>query len=444
MSALGWLAAPLVLVLLAAAGQPIAARLPVTRPLRLVLGFIAGALLLHALLSLLDLLGWRWRLAIALPFLLAAALIAFVVRARRPSRRSASFGWGDAVAILAVLGFAALAWTGWIAIPDFIYHWGLKGHRFLLEGHVDYGYLAQPLGWVFHPDYPNLYPELLAVTAMLAGWREGALLLWSPLLLALILISVREVLVAEGIPPFRRHAVVAFVALSCAGFAVANIMAGAADWFLALALAASLPALLAPLSTAADVQIGLCAALAGASKQEGLVMAVGLVAVQLSRWFWHGRRPRPAGSAALLVPPMLIVGYSWWRIAQHHLLQSYDKGLPIPSRLVATLRIVAEQLLAPEWHGFALLLLVLPLLLLVPRLRPFVAVALLHLAGYLASCAGQDTDTRLLVVTTFTRIVLQIFPATIAAMAVALFADGMRTAAAASGAAEASAAAIDA
>lgn len=421
MSAIAWLAAPLVLVALAAAGRPIAALLPATRPQRIVVAFVAGAVLLHVVLSLLDVAGVRWRLGlVALP-LLALAIVGFARRPRLAPRATAPPSWGDVVALLAVLGFAALASTGWITIPDFIYHWGLKGHRFLFAGHVDYAYLAQPLGWVFHPDYPNLYPELLAVTAMLGGWRESALLLWSPLLFALVLVSVREVLVAEGVTLDRRNAVVAFVALACGGFAIGNVMAGAADWFLALALAAALPALLAAPSTTGDVQTGLCAALAAGAKQEGLVMAVALVAVQLSRWFWRGRRPSAPGLAALVLPPMSVVTYSWWRIAQHHLLQAYDKGLPTWARTIATLRLVAKELLAPSWHGLALLLLALPLLLLVPRLRPFVAVAGLHLAGYLASCAGQNTNTELLVVTTFTRIALQLFPATVAATAIAVF-----------------------
>jgi hypothetical protein len=418
-----WLAAPLLLLLLAGAGQLFAAWLPGTLPQRLVVGFVGGAALLHATLSLFDVVGWRWRLAVVLPLLLVVGAFALVRSRDRAAAATVKPGWGDVVALLAVLGFAALAHTGWIAIPDFIYHWGLKGHRFLLAGHVDYGYLAQPFGWVFHPDYPNLYPELLAVTAMLGGWRESALLLWSPLLLALVAVAVREVLVVETVAPFRRHAVVAFVALGCAGFAIANLMAGAADWLLALALAAALPALLSPPSITGDVQLGLCAALAAGAKQEGLVMAVALVGVQLSRWFWRGPRPGLASAAALLAAPALVIAYSWWRVAQHHLLQSYDKGLPTFDRLVVALGAIAKELVAPAWHGLALLLLALPLLLVVPRLRPFVAVAGLHVAAYLASCAGQDTDTRLLVVTTFTRIVLQLFPATIAAMAVALFAE---------------------
>jgi len=219
----------------------------------------------------------------------------------------------------------------------------------------------------------------------------------------------------------RRHAVVAFVALACAGFAIGNLMAGAADWLLALALAAALPALLVPPSTAGDAQLGICAALAAGAKQEGLVMAAAFVAVALARHLRRRRRPRAFGLAALLGPPALVVAYTWWRIGQHHLLQSYDKGLPAWDRLLVAVAAIARELVAPAWHGLALLVLALPLLLFVPRLRPFVAVAGLHLAAYLASCAGQDTDTRLLVVTTFSRIVLQLFPATVAALAVAAF-----------------------
>jgi hypothetical protein len=151
-------------------------------------------------------------------------------------------------------------------------------------------------------------------------------------------------------------------------------------------------------------------------------MAAALVVVQLGRRILRRTRPSARGLAALLAPPALVVAYTWWRIAQHHLLQSYDKGLPSWDRLVVALAAIATELVAPAWHGLALLVLALPLLLRVPRLRPFVAVAGLHVAAYLASCAGQDTDTRLLVVTTFSRIVLQVFPATVAAIAVAVFA----------------------
>ena len=66
--------------------------------------------------------------------------------------------WGDGAALFAFSGFAALAPTLWIATPDFVFHWGLKGERFFLARGVDYDWLAKGWNWVIHPDYPNL-PE---------------------------------------------------------------------------------------------------------------------------------------------------------------------------------------------------------------------------------------------------------------------------------------------
>jgi hypothetical protein len=414
-----WLPAPLLLVLLVAAGHSIARRIPGTIGQRVVTAFVAGAVLLHLLLSALDTIGLRWSAAIVIvPLLLAAAL------GWRPTRvvASAGPGWGDLLALGAVLVFAALAWTLWITFPDFIYHWGLKAHHDLLAGHVDYAFLAKPDHWAIHPDYPSLFPELLATTALVGGgWDERALLLGSPLLLLLVLVAVRELLVVEGVSSFRRNTVVALLAFTLAAFAVANLMAGAADWLLVLALVGAMPALLASPSNAADLQLGLCAALAVASKQEGVVMAAALVAVQLVR---HRRTRLPIGwlsGAALVALPASIFAYHAARVAQHHLLQPYDKAVPSAARIGAVLLAMGNSLVSPVWSGLALLLLVLPFLVLARPLRPFVAVASLQLFAYVVVCAGQPSDEQasFLVLTTFTRIVLQLLPATLAAAAVA-------------------------
>jgi hypothetical protein len=70
------------------------------------------------------------------------------------------------LAALAV--FALVSATLWITTPDWIFHWGLKAHRFYLQQGIDYAYLARPWNWTIHPDYPNLFPELLATSAHLA------------------------------------------------------------------------------------------------------------------------------------------------------------------------------------------------------------------------------------------------------------------------------------
>jgi hypothetical protein len=414
-----WLPAPLLLLLLVAAGHSIARWIPGTVSQRVVTALVAGALLLHLLLTTLDAIGVRWNAGIVVGALVIVAAIGWRPTVALPSARP---GWGDLLALGAVIVFAALAWTLWITFPDFIYHWGLKAHRYLLTGHVDYGFLAQPGNWAIHPDYPSLFPELLATTASLGGgWDERALLLWSPLMMLFVLAAARELLAVERVAAFRRHAVVALVAFAVAAFAIANLMAGAADWLLALALVAALPALLAAPSTARDLQLGLCAALAAASKQEGLVMAAMLVVAQLVRR-WRARAPIGwLGGGGLVVLPASVVACHAIRVAQHHLFQHYDKAAPSPARLGAVLHAMGNELVSPVWSGLALLLLVLPLLVLAPRLRPFVAVAGLHLLAYVVVCAGQPSDEQasFLVLTTFTRIVLQLLPATLAGAAVA-------------------------
>src|SRR4051794_22953761 len=146
-----------------------------------------------------------------------------------PVRRN--LGWGDALALLALAVFAALALSGWIAMPDFIYHWGLKGHRFYLARGVDYPFLAQRWNWAIHPDYPNLVPEMFAVTALLAGaFDVPAMMLETAVLFALFVAACREVLRQGGADPFIQQAGTALVALTSAAFGIGYIMAGAADW----------------------------------------------------------------------------------------------------------------------------------------------------------------------------------------------------------------------
>ncbi len=106
------------------------------------------------------------------------------------------------------------------------------------------------------------------------------------------------------------------------------------------------------------------------------------------------------------------------------MLQTYDKGLPSWERLRIALPSLAANFLPRAWYGLPLALLALPLLLAVPRLRPFVTVVGLQLAAYLASCSGQPADTALLIVTTLSRFELQLLPATVAAIAVAWLGTG--------------------
>lgn len=419
------LAAPLLLALLCLVGQPIARRLEATAPRRLVISFLAGALALHVLLSALDLLGIRWSPSTVFAPLVVAALPGILRIARhgatsRSPRPTAPFGWGDGLTLLALLVFAAFAWSRWITFPDFIYHWGLKGHRFFITGGVDYTYLARPWSWVLHPDYPNLIPEVLATLSLLGGrWDEPTLMLLSPWILGLTVLAVREALVEGGVAAFERQAVVASVALSCGGFAIAYQLAGAADWWVALALAAAVRPLVAPPLGLANLELGLCAAFAAASKIEGLALACCLILVQLGRHVAARRWPTPAAFAALTMPA--VVGGTHWLVMvhQHHLLQPSNAGALRLAQLAAAWPAIRSSLLLPQWHGAPLITLALPLLLLSPRLRAVALVASLQLGFYLWSYAATPVDVAQLVLTTLPRLLLHLLPAIAAAGAMA-------------------------
>ena len=439
MTAAAALAPLLLLAMLMLAGRPLVERLPGSRPLRSAYAVLAGLWLLHLLLTLLDLARVRWSVP-----LVAGALLLFALwrlRERMPAAPSPRPAWGDGVALLATLAFAALAATRWIAFSDFVYHWGLKGHRFLLARRVDYDFLAQPWNWVLHPDYPNLYPELLAVTAMLGGgWQEAPLMLWSPILMALLLVVARETLApgelgprAPGLgDPWVRNAVLATLGCALAAFGIGHLMAGAADWFVALALLAALPPLVRPADAAGDLQLGLCAAVAAAAKAEGIALAGFLVAVQLARHLlamrrsgtaWRSRaawRTALAGFAMLLLPPASVVLPWWLRVAHHGLFQLMNSGPPELGRVRVVARAVAQSMTVAAWGGLTLALLLVPLLLARRGpLRPFATVVALQALLYGWQYLTAPVDTGFLVLSTFPRLALHLLPSVMVAAALA-------------------------
>lgn len=437
MSLTAALAPLLLLALLWLAGRPLAERVPASRPLRCVYAVLAGAWLLHSLLTLLDLAGVRWSAPLVAGALLLLAL--WRLRERAPAPASPPLGWGDGIALLATLLFAALAATRWIAFADFVYHWGIKGHRFAIARGVDYDWLAAPWNWVLHPDYPNLFPELLAITSLLAGgWHEGALALWSPLTAGLLLVTAREALAPgasgaaiPGLPdPWTRQAVLALLACSLAAVGIGAQLAGSADWLVALVLLASLPPLARPPDRSGDLQLGLCAAVAAASKGEGIPLAALLVAVQLARrlaLLWRGRagdvgrtrwREALAGAAALVLPPASVVLPWAWRVARHGLFQEFNRGELVLARAPIVAAALADAVPVRAWGGLTLLLLLVPVLVLRGGpLRAFAGVVALQLLAYGWQYMTAPVDTRFLVLATFSRLALHLLPSVMVASA---------------------------
>jgi hypothetical protein len=405
---------------------------------------LAGAVVLHLVLTLLDFAGVRWSLPVLGVAMAGMAVIAGAARLAqggssplpsvqtRPYPRQslpspAGPGWGDALAVFALAVFAVIALSGWIAMPDFVYHWGLKGHRFYLVRGVDYRFLSRSWNWAIHPDYPNLVPELFAVTSLLAGGFDvPALMLGTAALFALLLAAAREGLRQGGADRFTRQAGTALVALSSAAFGIGYIMAGAADWNLALALAAAVPPLLRPPDRTGDFQIGVIAAFAAASKVEGVPLAAFLVAVQVVR---RVRRVRRAGTerrldwvgvlAAGLLPAAVVLPWLG-RAAHHHLFQTFDSGSFELGRAREIFAGVRQALRIPAWHGFLPAMFLPPLLLLSRRTRAFAAAATLELLFYFyAYFTSPVGNYRYFVLSNFPRLGFQLIPACLVAALVA-------------------------
>jgi hypothetical protein len=389
---------------------------------RATLWLMAGAVALHLVLTILDFAGVPWNpvLLVALGAILWGLAWRFLPRER--TRLPSDWGWGDGFALFVLVAFTLVALTGWIATPDFIYHWGIKGHRFYLHRGVDYGWLSRSWNWLIHPDYPNLLPELFAVTALMTGgFHVPAMMLVTAAVFALLLAAVREGLRQGGAGRFTRQAGLALAALACGAFSLASLMAGGADGMIALALAAALPPLLRPPDHAGDLQIGVIAAFAAASKMEGMPLAAFLVLVQWGRRVLSERRPALGAALRTGLPPALVALPWLARTVHHHLFLELNSGSFNPSRAGVIFATVGEVLRAPSWHGFLVAAFLPPFLLWHRRTRPFAIVATLQLLFYFhvyfSTLAAEQT--RAYILSNFARLGFHLVPASLVAALIA-------------------------
>jgi len=191
-------------------------------------------------------------------------------------------------------------------------------------------------------------------------------------------------------------------------------MAASADWLLAFALAAAVPALLRPADRAGDLQIGVAAAFAAACKVEGVTLAGFLALVQFGRGIWSGRR-LDLGAAARVGLPVAAVILPWLtRMAWHDLFLPLNSGPFQPERAGVVFPAVQEALRTPAWHGFGFAALLPPLLLIPRRTRPFAVAATLQLGFYLyVYFTARVEDPRFFVLSNGARLALHLIPASL-------------------------------
>ncbi|MFN7988186.1 MAG: glycosyltransferase 87 family protein [Thermoanaerobaculia bacterium] len=306
-------------------------------------------------------------------------------------------------ALLLVLGFASatfLAVRQPLSLGDYLAVWGLKARALHASGDLASVFRVDPDGEFSHPEYPPLWPLLLAGTAKLLGrYDELLLTLLRPLLLAL----------AAGLTLARTRAPLPWRLLAAASLTLLPYFqtaayTGYAEALLVVLVLAALLLVESPSPTPfTPAAAGLLLALAALTKQEGVV-ALLVVAALLAA----ARRFR---DAAVVAGAGLGLGVFPWALyrAAHGVsgladfrLDAFGAGKPF--RALATFSDLALFTALPWLLGAALLL------ALAPAARRARRALLAGAAGYalllVLSFAFARVDVAWLVTWTWDRLVL--------------------------------------
>lgn len=260
-----------------------------------------------------------------------------------------------AAALLLALGFASatlVAVRQPLSLGDYLAVWGLKARAIHVSGEVASVFRVDPAGEFSHPEYPPLWPLVLAGSAKLLGrYDELLLALLRPVLLALA--AVLTFARTRAPLPWR---LLAAASLTLLPYFQTAAYAGYSEALLLVLVLAALVLLESPVPTPfTPAAAGLLLGLAALTKQEGtvvLVVATGLLAAS--------RRFREAAIVGGLGVGVGVVPWSIYRAAQgvtglaDFTLGSFGPAKPL--RALATLADLALLPALPWVVGAALLL----------------------------------------------------------------------------------------
>jgi hypothetical protein len=320
---------------------------------------------------------------------------------------------GLAAGLLAVAfaSAALLAVRQPLSLGDYLAVWGLKARAVHVSGELSSVFRVDPAGEFSHPEYPPLWPLVLAGTAKLVGrYDELWLALLRPLLLALAawLTCART----RAPLPWRLLAAAALVLLP---YFQSAAYAGYAEALLLVFVLAALLILESPSPTPfTPVAAGILLALAALTKQEGLVVLVVVTVALLA-----SRRRRDAPIAGGLGLGLGLLPWSLYR-ATHGVTGLADFTLgsfdPVgPLRALGALGDVAALPALPWLLGATLLLALAPAARSARRLLLFGSAAYTGLL--LASFAFARVDVTWLVTWTWDRLALLPIAALLPALA---------------------------
>ena len=335
----------------------------------LLVAFAAGSVGWLLALIILFLVGVPWVPLVMVGVLTLLSLlgvwVAWPYRYRKRMVQDPPLGWGDGIATVALAVFCLATISGWNVTPDYVYHWGTKARRNVLAQGLDIGYLEQSWSRAgIHPDYPPLQPVLFTASNLLVGSFDSRVdALWAVVQLFFLLVALRELLRRGMRSDFRLQSAMAVLGLVTSFFGVGFLMAGGADVVIALTVAAG-AALLVGSGAGREMQVGAVAALAAASKMEGVALGALLVLLHAAR------RARDeglaAGAKAFLYAgslPAAVVGVWGSLVLRYDLYLDSNVGSLDLASLSQVAKALWRSFETPNWHGFAFVLFALPVLL---------------------------------------------------------------------------------
>ncbi len=269
-----------------------------------------------------------------------------------PERRS----WIAVVALLLVLGVllsALAAMRQPLANGDYMAIWGLKARAIFRSGNLSSVFRVDPAGDASHPEYPPLWPLVLAGTSALVGEFDEMFLtvLWPVLCLGSALLAVRA---TRGPWPFRL----------LAGAGVSLLPYYRNVWYVGYAEALLVFFIMAALSEVEGLARGglplhrfaLFLTLAAATKQEGTLAAVVAVVILAAA--------RRSGAALLTGASVILLAVLPWSLFlfvsdPDSPRRDFSPAAFNPGHLLPAARVVAEEAVLPHagWILGALLLL---------------------------------------------------------------------------------------
>lgn len=315
-------------------------------------------------------------------------------------RRQLFVLFAAALLLVAIGSATLLAVRQPFSLGDYLAVWGLKARAIHASGDLSAVFRVDPAGEFSHPEYPPLWPLVLAGTARLLGRYDALLLTFlRPLLLAL----------AAWLTFARTRAPLPWRLLAAAGLALLPYFqtaayAGYAEALLLVLVLGALLLLESPSPTPfTPVVAGMLLALAALTKQEGVIVLLVATGVLLGL-----RRRREAAIVGGLGLGLGLLPWSLYRAAHgvsglaDFTLASFDPVKPI--RALAAIGELAALAALPWLLGATLLL------ALSPAARRARNALLLGAASYagllLASFAFARVDVAWLVTWTWDRLAL--------------------------------------